>query len=128
MTHSEANTWFCENLGNHTVFKRQRHYYFLPQTLTAKPVHKTRCKNWPKQEKKIKIDEEHRKIQAVENLKIKEEKMRKKDEKKAKAEEKKKKLEEEKNDKKEKKVKEQVKTVEDKRPKEEEKLKKEGGN
>jgi hypothetical protein len=60
MTEFEANVWFCENVGNHTVWQRQNKDYVLPESLTAKQAHHNKCKEWIKKAKK-RLDNEEKK-------------------------------------------------------------------
>ena len=54
MTEFEANVWFCENHGNHTVFERQTWLHNLPQGGGPYKSHAKKCGVWlkdPKREK-----------------------------------------------------------------------------
>lgn len=82
MTEFDANLWFCENRGNHTIFQRQQDHHVLPETQWHGDSHKKRCDGWlkglHKKEKKAKA-EEQKKIKAAEK-KLKEDEERKKKE------------------------------------------------
>jgi hypothetical protein len=56
----EANFWFCENHGNHTIFERQKNHYVLPQ-LGEKNSHAKKCKSWLHNYKEAQEKEEHKK-------------------------------------------------------------------
>jgi len=74
---SEANAWFCENQGNHTVFERQRKYWLQPQYLLVKDIHKTKCKKWPKQYEKLRTIAEKKRTEMEKKLRDEESKRRK---------------------------------------------------
>jgi hypothetical protein len=61
MTETAANFWFCENRGNHTVFKREFDHYILPELSEKKPAHKLKCEGWLKEEKRRKEEQEETK-------------------------------------------------------------------
>jgi hypothetical protein len=48
MTEFDANLWFCENRGNHTIFQRQQDHHLVPETQWNFDSHKKRCDKWLK--------------------------------------------------------------------------------
>jgi hypothetical protein len=64
MSEFDANRWFCENRGNHTIFQRQQDHHVLPETQWEFDSHKKRCDKWlkalHKKEKQVKAKDKNK--------------------------------------------------------------------